>query len=71
MIYGLSGHIGIVNDRGGTQIIEVELIVKPSINATTGVSAVITLEPCWMDPIIDFLAEDQVSDDDKEASRVR
>ena len=32
---------------------------------------VATSEPCWMDPIIDFLAEDLVSDDEKEADRVR
>ena len=48
-----------------------ELIAEPSINATAGVSMVIMLEPCWMDPIIDFLIEDRVSGDEKEASRVR
>ena len=30
-----------------------------------------TTEPCWMDPIIDFLAKDQVLDDEMEANRVR
>ena len=48
-----------------------ELIAEPSINATASVSMVIMLEPCWMDPIIDFLIEDRVSGDEKEASRVR
>ena len=38
-------------------IIKVELIVEPSINATAGVLVIIALEPCWMDPIIDFLVE--------------
>ena len=28
-------------------------------------------ELCWMDPIIDFLAEDQMPDDEKEAGKVR
>ena len=53
------------------RIIKVELIVEPSINAAIGVSVVITLEPCWTDPIIDFLAEDRVLNDEKKASRVR
>ena len=53
------------------QIIKVELIAEPSINAMAGVSVVIASEPCWMDPIIDFLAKDQVPNDEKEASRVR
>ena len=48
-----------------------KLIAEPSINATAGVLMVIMLEPCWMDPIIDFLIEDRVSGDEKEASRVR
>ena len=48
-----------------------ELIAEPCINATIGVLTVITPEPCWMDPIIDFLVEDRVPNDEKEASRVR
>ena len=28
-------------------------------------------KPCWMDPIIDFLAEDRVTDDEKEANKIR
>ena len=47
-----------------------ELITEPSINAATGVSAVMTSEPCWMDPIIDFLVKDRIPDDEKEARRV-
>ena len=60
-----------------TQIIKVELITEPSISTVTdvgvtriGVTAVSIAEPCWMDPIIDFLAEDRVLDDEKEANRV-
>ena len=53
------------------RIIYVELIAEPCINATIGVLTVITPESCWMDPIIDFLVEDRVPNDEKEASRVR
>ena len=59
------------------QLIKVELISKPSIITMTnvgvagvGVTAVSTIESCWMDPIIDFLAEDCIPDDEKEANRV-
>ena len=51
------------------QIIMVELIMEPSINASTGVAVVSMSRPCWMDPIINFLAEDRVLDDEKEANR--
>ena len=47
------------------RIIKVELISEPSINTVSDVSvarisvtAVTIAEPCWMDPIVDFLAED-------------
>ena len=52
-------------------MIKLELVAEPSINATVGVSVVVMSEPCWMDPIINFLAKDQVPDDEKEAGRVR
>ena len=55
-----------------------ELITEPSINTATDVSvaginvtAVSTTEPYWMDSIVDFLAEDRIPDDEKEASKVR
>ena len=58
-------------------IIKVELIMEPSINTVTDVGVarisiivVSTAEPCWMDPIVDFLAEDRILDDEKEASKV-
>ena len=48
-----------------TWIIKVELVAKPSINAAVGVSMVAMFKPCWMDPIVDFLAEDRVLDDER------
>ena len=59
------------------RIIKVKLITEPSINividvgvAWIGVIMVSTIGPCWMDSIIDFLVEDRISDDEKEASKV-
>ena len=52
------------------RLIKVELVVEPSISAEVGVSLVAMVEPCWMDPIINFLAEDHVPDDEKEAEKV-
>ena len=60
------------------RLIKVELIVKPSISVADNINtaevdvAMISMTgPCWMDPIIDFLAEDRVSDDEKEANKIR
>ena len=47
-----------------------ELVAKLSINAGVGVSLVTTVEPYWMDSIIDFLAEDRVPVDEKEVEKV-
>ena len=47
-----------------------ELIAEPSINTAIGVAVVSMAGPCLMDPIINFLVEDQVLDDEKEANRV-
>lgn len=47
------------------RLIKVELVVELSINAGVGVSLIAAAEPCWMDPIIDFLAEDRVPADEK------
>ena len=64
--------------KGVPQLIKMELIKKLSISmadnaSTTGVDVVMisATRPCWMDPIIDFLAEDQVPDDEKEAKKIR
>ena len=48
-----------------------ELVAEPSTNAGVGVSLVMTTEPCWMDPIVDFLAENRVPADEKEVEKVR
>jgi len=45
-------------------------VVEPSIDARVNVSTVKVSKPCWMDPIIDFLAEDCVPTDEKEAERL-
>ena len=52
------------------QMIKVELIAQPSIDLI-GVAMVLALGPYWMEPIINFLVEDQVPDDEKEANKVR
>ena len=46
-------------------LIKVELIMEPSISVADSISTagvdvamISTTKPCWMDPIIDFLAED-------------
>ena len=55
-----------------------ELIAEPSIGVVGSVGAagidvalISATGPCWMDPIINFLAKDRVSDDEKEANRIR
>ncbi|XP_075675143.1 uncharacterized protein LOC142644405 [Castanea sativa] len=54
------------------RLIKVELVAEPpSINAKTGVSQISIAWQCWMDPIVDFLVEDRVPEDEKEAARVR
>ena len=56
--------------------IKVELITEPSISTTAecairvDVAAITTTESCWMDPIIEFLAEDRVPDDESEANNI-
>ena len=61
-----------------SQLIKVELIAEPSISvadsvdtAGVDVTMISVTGPCWMDPIIDFLAKDRVSDDEKEANMIR
>ena len=58
-------------------LIKVELIREPSISmadntitARVDVAMILATWPCWMDPIIDFLAEDRVPDDRKEAKKI-
>ena len=59
------------------RLIKVELIREPSIDmedncisARVDVAMISTTEPCWMDPIIDLLAEDRVPNDEKEAKKI-
>ncbi|XP_030926587.1 uncharacterized protein LOC115953191 [Quercus lobata] len=54
---------------GIPRLIKVELVAELSISAGLGVSLVATIEPCWMDSIINFLTEDRVPADEKEAKK--
>ena len=54
-----------------------ELVPEPNIKAVGNegaarveVTAVTTLGPSWMDSIIDFLADERIPDDEKEANKV-
>ena len=57
--------------------IKVELIAGPSISTTVdwatkvNVATITIARLCWMDPIIKFLAEDKISDDESEANKIR
>ena len=58
--------------------LRVELILEPNIKvagnegaARVEVAAVTTLGPSWMDPIINFLVDDRIPDDEKDANKVR
>ena len=60
------------------RLIRVELVPETSIKVAEGegaarieVTTVATLGLSWMDPIIDFLADDRIPDDEKEANKVR
>ena len=60
------------------RLIRVELVPEPSIKVAEGEGAarievitVATLGLSWMDPIIDFLTDDRIPNDEKEANKVR
>ena len=59
------------------QQIKVELISEPSIRATANcatkvdVVAITIAGLCWMDPIIKFLAEDRIPDDESKVNKIR
>ncbi|XP_075650149.1 uncharacterized protein LOC142620709 [Castanea sativa] len=53
------------------QLIRVKLVLEPSITARALILQVIKAKKCWMDQIIDFLAEDRAPKDGKEVARVR
>ena len=58
------------------QLNKVELITEPSISTTADDAArvdmatITTAGSCWIDPIIEFLTEDSVQDDESEANKV-
>ena len=52
-------------------MIKVEVVKKPSIDVKVNVSIVMVSKLCWMDPIIEFLAENRVSNDEKEVKKIR
>ena len=52
------------------RLIKVEVVAELSINVGVNVSMVTTIRPCRIDPIIDFLAEDRMPVDEKEAKKV-
>ena len=57
--------------------IKVELISEPSISAMADwatkvdVAAITIARSCWMDPIIKFLAEDRIPDDESKVNKIR
>lgn len=53
------------------RLIKAELVAGPSINIGVGVSMIAMSRSCWMDPIVNFLTEDQVPNDEKEEGKVR
>lgn len=52
------------------RLIKGEVIKGTSIESKVNVSNVKVSEPCWMDPIVDFLAKDRVPDNEKKAERI-
>ncbi|XP_075659130.1 uncharacterized protein LOC142629010 [Castanea sativa] len=53
------------------RLIRVELVAEPSITAKAPIAQVTIAERCWIDPIIDFLADNRALEDEKEAAKVR
>ena len=59
------------------RLIKVELITESSLSTMADgttrvdVTAITTIGSCWMDQIIEFLADDRVLDDESEANKVR
>ena len=54
------------------RLIKVKLVVEQSIDIAVDVDVTVVspIEQCWMDQIIDFLVEDWVPNDKKEANKV-
>ena len=53
------------------RLIKVEVVKEPSIDVRVNVSNVRVSEPCWMNPIIEFLVKDHVPNNEKEVDRIR
>jgi len=53
------------------RLITIEVVHEPSIDPQVGVSVVSAFGSSWMDLVIEFLAEDQLPSESKEAERVR
>ena len=51
------------------RLIKVEIVKGSSIDIKVNISIVMVSEPCWMDPIIEFLVEDHVPNDEKEVKK--
>lgn len=46
-------------------------IGEPSIDTKVNISTISVFEPCWMDSIVEFLADDRLPSEAKEAEKVR
>ena len=60
------------------RLVKIELIEEPSIEMTNddklaGVEVAMTskADPCWMNPIINYIAEEKFPDNEKEAKKIR
>ena len=53
------------------QLIKAEVVREPSIDVKVNVSTISTYKPCWMDPIAEFLVENRLPSEAKEAKKVR
>ena len=51
------------------RLIKVEVVKKSSIDVKVNISIVMVSELCWIDPIIEFLVEDHVPNDEKEVKK--
>ena len=54
-----------------SRLTPVEYLAEPSIDLYGEEVAPIESEPCWMDPILDYLIDGRLPDDPKEASKIR
>ena len=52
-------------------LIKVEVVKEPNIDPKVNVLVVASFEPSWMDPIIEFLANNRLPSEGKEADKVR